>query len=192
MIALDRRGERLGARAQVFDQLFHSFYDSTMALYQDQYPLFGDPEVLPIKVIWDYTYYWGVLSQLFFQRRLTDLRMLSRVGDELNGSKALNLAMQSFLRDWSVRSGRRNRSGMNDQARLDWFAELNRGLRDSLDDDGFEARIRGTTQQLRMLAREIVTRACSEHEGLDASAVLAIVGGEPGTAVASMLLDPAA
>ena len=28
--------------------------------------LFGDPEVLPVKVIWDYTYYWGVLAQFFF------------------------------------------------------------------------------------------------------------------------------
>lgn len=39
LIAMDRRGERLGARAQIFDQLFHSFYDSTMVLYQDQYPV---------------------------------------------------------------------------------------------------------------------------------------------------------
>jgi flavin-dependent dehydrogenase len=36
LVAMDRRGERLGARAQIFDQLFHSFYESTMALYQDQ------------------------------------------------------------------------------------------------------------------------------------------------------------
>ena len=40
---------------------------------RDQYPIFGDPEVLPVKVIWDYTYYWGVLAQFFFQRRLADL-----------------------------------------------------------------------------------------------------------------------
>ncbi len=26
---------------------------------------------MPIKVLWDYTYYWGVLCQLFFQNRLT-------------------------------------------------------------------------------------------------------------------------
>ena len=154
--------------------------------------MFGDPEVLPVKVIWDYAYYWGVLCQLFFQRRLTDVKMLSRVRDELNGSKALNFAMQDFLRDWSARSKRRNRRAMLDQAQLGWFTELNRGLRDVLDDAGFEARIRGTTQQLRMLAREIVTIACNEHEGLDASAVLALVGGEPGTAAPGMLLDSAA
>jgi hypothetical protein len=169
-----------------------SFYDSTMSLYRDQYRMFGDPEVLPVKVIWDYTYYWGVLCQLFFQRRLTDVKMLSRLRDELNGGKALNFAMQDFLRDWSARSKRRNRRAMLDQARLEWFTELNRGLRDVLDDAGFEARIRGTTLQLRSLAREIVRKACAEHEGLDASAVLALVGEEPGTVAAGMLLDSAA
>ena len=65
------------AHAQLYDQIYHSFYESTLALYTDQYPLFGDPEVLPVKVIWDYTYYWGVLSQIFFQRRLTDLARCS-------------------------------------------------------------------------------------------------------------------
>ena len=62
------RRPALAARAQLYDQIYHSFYESTLALYTDQYPLFGDPEVLPVKVIWDYTYYWGVLAQIFFQR----------------------------------------------------------------------------------------------------------------------------
>jgi len=192
LVAHDRAGQPVHAYARIYEQLFMSFYDSTMSLYRDQYRMFGDPEVLPVKVIWDYTYYWGVLCQLFFQRRLTDVKMLSRLRDELNGGKALNFAMQDFLRDWSARSKRRNRRAMLDQARLEWFTELNRGLRDVLDDAGFEARIRGTMLQLRSLAREIVTKACAEHEGLDASAVLALVGEEPGTVAAGMLLDSAA
>ena len=143
-----------------------SFYDSTMSLYRNQYAMFGDPEVLPVKVIWDYTYYWGVLCQLFFQRRLTDLTMLSRLRDELNGSK------DAEFRDAGFPAGRgRPAAGaaiaavLLDQARLDWFAELNRGLRDPLDDAGFKARIRATTLQLRQLAREIVATATRRAPG---------------------------
>jgi hypothetical protein len=65
--ARPRRPAARGARPGLRPDL-HSFYESTLALYTDQYPIFGDPEVLPVKVIWDYTYYWGVLSQFFFQR----------------------------------------------------------------------------------------------------------------------------
>ena len=90
LVALDRQGHRLRARASAFDQVFHSFYEGTLALYQGQYPIFGDPEVLPVKVVWDYTYYWGVLAQFFFHDRLTDLSSLAALRSELAHCQQLN------------------------------------------------------------------------------------------------------
>ncbi|HEY4066326.1 MAG TPA: tryptophan 7-halogenase [Burkholderiaceae bacterium] len=168
LVGLDRAGKPLGAHAQLFDQVFHSFYDSTLALYTDQYPLFGDPEVLPIKVIWDYTYYWGVLSQFFFQGRLADLSAMGALRAELAHCQKLNLAMQAFLRRWSALSRKRNPAVMLDQAALPWFAELNRSLNDAPDDDAqFRARLRASTAQLTRLAAEIRARALAEHPALD-------------------------
>jgi flavin-dependent dehydrogenase len=192
LIALDLARQPVASYARIYEQFFMSFYESTMSLYRDQYRMFGDPEVLPVKVLWDYTYYWGVLCQLFFQRRLTDLTMLSRLREELQDSKALNFAMQDFLRDWSARSERRNRPMLLDQARLEWFAELNRGLRDPLDDAAFKVRIRQTSMQLRQLAREIIAAAGTQHPGLDAGRVLALLDGSAGEITASMLFDSAA
>ena len=192
LVAHDLAGEPVSSYARIYEQFFMSFYDSTMSLYRNQYAMFGDPEVLPVKVIWDYTYYWGVLCQLFFQGRLTDLAMLSRLRDELNGSKDLNSAMQDFLREWSGRSRRRNAAVLLDQARIGWFAELNRGLRDPLDDAGFKARIRATTLQLRQLAREIVATATAEHADLDAGPVLALLDGVADAPAPGMLFGSAA
>jgi hypothetical protein len=192
LIAHDRAGQPVSAYARIYEQFFMSFYDSTLSLYRNQYRMFGDPEVLPVKVIWDYTYYWGVLCQLFFQNRLTDMKMLSALRDELNGSKTLNFAMQDFLRAWSARSQCRNRPALLDQSKLAWFAELNRGLRDPLDDAGFKARIRATTQQLQALAREIVATARAEHADLDASALRALLDEQPVTVTAGMLFETAA
>ena len=192
LVAHDRAAQPVNAYARIYEQFFMSFYDSTMSLYRNQYRIFGDPEVLPVKVIWDYTYYWGVLCQLFFQNRLTDMKMLSALRDELSGAKALNFAMQDFLREWSARSQCRNRPVLLDQSKLGWFAELNRGLRDSLDDAGFKARIRDTTRQLQTLAREIIATAHAEHADLDASALLALLVDQPVAAAAGMLFDTAA
>jgi flavin-dependent dehydrogenase len=181
LLAKDRAGEPIARPARIFERLFRSFYESTLSLYLDQYPLFGDARVLPVKVIWDYTYYWGVLCQLFFQRRLTDLDALARLREELNASQALNFAMQNFLREWARLSRAENPPIMLDQAQLDWFAELNRGLRDPLDDDGFGRRLRATTAQLRALAAEIVALAASEHPQLDGRPVAKLVGrAQPG------------
>ena len=196
LVSLDRRGERLGARAQVFDQLMHSFYESTMVLYQDQYPIFGDPEVLPIKVIWDYTYYWGVLAQFFFHNRLTDLSSLAALRTELAQCQALNVAVQGFLRDWSAQSRQRNAAIMLDQAEMPWFAELNRSLNDTLDKPAFAERIRGSHARLHALATEILARARAEYPDLDMGELGRLAsqreqsGGSPKPVIAPMLPDP--
>jgi flavin-dependent dehydrogenase len=167
LVAHDRAGRSLEARAQLYDQIYHSFYESTLALYQDQYPLFGDPEVLPVKVIWDYAYYWGVLSQIFFQQRLTDLMLLGSLKEELQHCQRLNLAVQQLLRAWSAASPQRNIPVMLDQAAMPWFAELNRSLKDpQLDAAAFKSRIRASTFQLRQLAGEILGRARADNAAL--------------------------
>lgn len=182
LIAHDRAGHSVEARARLYDQIYHSFYESTLALYTDQYALFGDPEVLPVKVIWDYTYYWGVLSQIFFQQRLTDLALLGSLREELQHCQHLNFAMQDFLRAWSGKSAKRNAAVMLDQAALPWFAELNRSLGDQLDDAAFQARMRASAEQLRALAGEILRRAGGEHPGLDDRALRAVLAERTGAA----------
>ena len=147
-----------------------------LPLYTGQYGLFGDPEVLPVKVLWDYTYYWGVLCQLFFQRRLTDLAAIGRLQNPLAQARDLNVAMQAFFRAWSARSDRRNPARLLDQASLPWFAELNRGLTDRLDDAAFQRRMEETFGQLDRLAAGIVSRACGAHPALDARPLLDLLG----------------
>jgi flavin-dependent dehydrogenase len=175
LIARDLADEPIAQRAHVYQQLYFSFYESTLSLYTDQYAMFGDPEVMPVKVIWDYTYYWGILCQLFFQRRLTDLKNISRLSDALQHSRQLNVAMQTFMREWSRLAPKRNATVMLDQASLPWFAELNRGLRDELGEEGFRARVQQNAQLLKQLARQIVDRACEQCPDVDAAAVRALI-----------------
>jgi hypothetical protein len=173
LIELDQKGDRIGARAQIFNQTYQSFYDSTLALYTHQYPIFGDPEVLPVKVIWDYTYYWGVLAQFFFHERLTDLSSLSQLRSELMQCQKLNLEVQNFLRSWSARSAKRNPAIMMDQAELPWFAKLNRSLNDQLNKEEFSDRIRQSCQQLQQLAYQILAHALDQYPELNGDALKA-------------------
>ncbi|HZV93245.1 MAG TPA: tryptophan 7-halogenase [Caldimonas sp.] len=162
LVGRDRAGRPLDAHAKIYDQIFHSFYESTLALYSGQYAIFGDAQVLPVKVIWDYTYYWGILAQFFFQRRTADLAALSALRAELAHCQELNVEVQSLLRRWSAArppARRANPARMLDQAALPWFSELNRSLRDDLDDAGFRERIRASTGRMRALAAEIAARA---------------------------------
>ncbi len=199
LVARDRAGRSIDAHAQIYDQIYHSFYESTLALYTDQYAIFGDPEVLPVKVIWDYTYYWGVLAQFFFQRRLADLTAFADLRAELAHCQALNVEVQTLLRTWSAArplAQVANPAVMLDQAALPWFSDLNKSLNDTLDDVGFRERIRHSTRQMRTLAAEIAARAeCGTGVVLPALSRLleqTVVDAEPAVDAAPMLFDVAA
>jgi flavin-dependent dehydrogenase len=192
LIARDRAGEEIRARAGVYQQLYFSFYESTLALYTDQYPIFGDAEVTPVKVIWDYAFYWGVLTQLFFQRRMTDLISIGRLAPELTQSRNLNFAIQKFLREWARVNPKRNGAVFLDQAKLPWFWDLNKSLHDVLDEATFRNRIRENTVMLNELARQIVDKALQRCPQLDASEILKLLEGSSRLTVGSLLFDVAA
>ena len=163
LVGLDRRGEPVAPYARHYERLFFSFYEGTLRMYRGQYNLFGDPEVLPVKVIWDYAYYWGVLCQLVFQNRLGDAAFVTRMGPELAESAELNTVMQTFFQRWHAVSERRNGKTMMDQRDLTWFAEMNATLHDSLNDDTLAHRLRDNVRMMRALASSIVERAAADH-----------------------------
>lgn len=173
IIRADRAGKSIRAPVLLYGEFFRQFYETMLSLYTNQYALFGDARVMPLKVLWDYTYYWGVLCPLFFQQRLTDLTMLAELEGPLTGARALNHGMQKLLREWGAATRNADdppggHPGMLDQVALPWFVELNRGLLDSLDDDGFRTRIRENVAQLERVGSEIAGLALSDEPALAA------------------------
>ena len=169
LIGKDRAGEPFAPYADIYQQLYFSFYENTLTLYQDQYPLFGDAQVMPVKVIWDYTYYWALLAPLFFGQRLTNIPLLGKLRPQFMRGRALNLGVQALLREW----GQHNTAPLIpdgrflDQYVVDWFKEMNRALLDELDDQAFTARINDNVARMNWLAGEILARARSSHPGID-------------------------
>jgi len=197
LIRHDQAGEPLRLPSLFYGEVYQSLYQSTLDLYTDQYRLFGSARVMPLKVLWDYTYYWGVLCQLFFQGRLTDRAMFAALNVPLNRARQLNTAMQTFMRNWgdltaaslgAVPSRADNPAQMLDQASLPWFAELNRSLGDAkLDDAAFAERLQRNVVQLEQLAGEIVGLAL---RGMPALAMQAPADLVP-SAADEMLFAPA-
>lgn len=170
LIEKDMSGQAIGAHAAIYQQLYFSFYQNTLTLYQDQYPIFGDARVMPVKVIWDYTWYWALLAPLYFADKLTSLMFMSRLRPSFEHASRLNLGVQALVRDWS----QRNRDGgreltavpearMLDQYKIDWFHELNRALADELDDAALQQRMTANVARMDWLAREILSRARQEY-----------------------------
>jgi flavin-dependent dehydrogenase len=175
LIVLDQAGGATSMMADIYEQIYFSLYQNMLTLYTDQYKIFGDPEVMPVKVLWDYAYYWGIMCQLFFQNKLVDASCMARLRAKLAGIQLINIEMQAFFRDWNSVSARRNPPQMLDQASLPWFAKLNRELRDELDDAQFMQRIDEQLKQLHDLAAEIVWAACKDYGSLEPEKLVALL-----------------
>ena len=147
-------------------------------------PLFGDAQVMPVKVIWDYTYYWSLLAPLFCGDKLTEIALLGRLRPQFERGRDLNLAMQALLRTW----GERNRAAdlpaaatldgrLLDQFNIDWFHDMNRALHDVLDNAAFEQRIADNVARMVWLASEMLQQARAAHADIDDCGLDALLQG---------------
>lgn len=179
LVRLDFAGEPIGLHADLFQQLYFSFYRNTLTLYQDQYPVFGHPEVMPAKVLWDYAYYWSLLAPLFFSGRLTRLPVLGRLRPYFDEGRSLNLAMQALLRDWGLRvaAPRLDAARAYDQYAVDWCRRMNAGLTERLDDDAYLERTARDVACMRQLACEVLALARSRVPDLDDHGLDALLAG---------------
>jgi flavin-dependent dehydrogenase len=190
MVAQDRAKAPVGMLAPMYERIYFSLYEAMLPIYVGQYPLFASATVMPLKVLWDYTFYWGVMCQLFFQNKLVDVQTMARLQTDLAWSHRINVAVQDFLRAWGAVDDGARPPRMLDQASLAWFAEMNRGLADRLDAAAFAARLEANLQLLHQLAAQLIDRALAAHPQLPVQALRAVMAERPAAAADIDLLFP--
>ncbi len=129
LITDEKRGQDIRLNSLVFEKLLKSIYQNTLSLYQGQYGGFGDRVMMSLKLLWDYTYYWGVLSLLYFRGALCDFHRIRPLAMELQKAQELNQQIQSQFRE---RAGRRlvlpNRGVFMDQYQIPCLRFFNKVL----------------------------------------------------------------
>lgn len=154
LVLKDLNSQPIGARVSIYNDVFFRFFTQMHMLYNGQYPIFGNSAVMPLKVVWDYATYWTFMGALFFEERLTDIKLLSAVKSDTDRMENLNAEMQSFFRDWSSRYYPLTESGNLSFFRSDYLIELNRQLLHP-GPEPFELRFKNNMLKLRGLAKEI-------------------------------------
>lgn len=98
MIRREHRNDRFAVHAAIYERMYRSFFESTMSLYEGQYPGFGDTRLMVVKTTWDYAYYWSALTWLYFREVMTDIAFLREIQPQLVRMRALNDDMQALFR----------------------------------------------------------------------------------------------
>ena len=88
----------IGLKSAVFQSMGQGFFDNTLALYTGQYGGWGDRVLMSAKLVWDYGYYWGVLSLLFYRNAMIDIPLMRELNPVLARVRQHNLAVQAAFR----------------------------------------------------------------------------------------------
>ncbi|MDZ7789080.1 MAG: tryptophan 7-halogenase [Xanthomonadales bacterium] len=176
LITRDMAGEKIARRARLYERTYLSFYESSLALYRGQYPLFGHFRAMSAKTVWDYAYYWGVLALLFFARRTTDMGFIARHGEALERLRRINVEIQALLRRWAEVEPNHEAPGvLVDQSASPLLVRLNRELTEvgGEADEALGRRLTNNADMLHALALRIQAiappQARAELHSADAS-----------------------
>ncbi|MCR9277343.1 MAG: NAD(P)/FAD-dependent oxidoreductase [Pseudomonadaceae bacterium] len=112
---------------------FLSFFTSTLSLYRGQYGGFGDRDFMVAKTLWDYAYYWSVLSKLFFSGAYVDVGFMQAQQPMLLRAAALNSGMQRSFRQLAQQERQVGGTGQFfDHHAVDCFHSLKQDLLDGV------------------------------------------------------------
>ncbi len=149
----------------MYDRIFKKFFYGTAAVYQDQYELFGNHQVMPVKIFWDYMTYWSLLGFIFLQDRVCDQFMYPRNMLKLSRIGHMNEFMQEYLRAWHRQEPGAEVHGKIDISNMPLIRQANERLLDDLDNRAFNRRFSENLAQVETLFWEII-----DHVGLDKKA----------------------
>lgn len=162
LVVRDLAGESIARRARLYERSYFSFYQSSLALYLGQYPLFGHFRAMSSKTIWDYAYYWGVLALLFFAGRSTDMAFIARHGEALERLRKINEEIQAMFRRWAEDEPDSDPGGvLVDQSASPLLVRLNRELTEvaAESDEALDRRLSANVAMLHTLAAQLTTIA---------------------------------
>lgn len=151
-------GEDVTVLAAIHDKLFRSVTEIWLAIYEKQYRLMGNAQVMTSKVIWDTAFYWGVFGLLFFHDKFSSAATTPSVAANLERLTEISNRVQQFFREWEAIDDSALRPQFVDlYAPLNFMVKLHAGMADPLTAGEFEARFTENTRLFAQLAGQLIS-----------------------------------
>ena len=105
LIKRDLRGEDISIRTKIYAHVHRTMINGWTSLYRNMYSLFGNTQIMLLKIIWDWASYWSVPCPMFVNEGYTDLNVLIKFSSRKTSIglrfSELNRRMQTLFLSWS-------------------------------------------------------------------------------------------
>jgi flavin-dependent dehydrogenase len=164
-------GEDIRGRALVHDKLFLSLANIWLSIYEKQYTLMDNAQIMVTKIIWDTAFYWGVFGLLYFHDTFRNIAESPDVAANLSRIALLSNRVQAFFREWhAIDQLALSNLFVDLYAPLDFMIKLHTGMAATLSATELNAQFAANVHLFERLAGQIVSTVIeayadhSEHE----------------------------
>jgi flavin-dependent dehydrogenase len=164
LIRRERSGEDVAARVEQYNTTYLRLYDAFLRLYEGQYPIMGNAQVMTAKVAWDNACYWAITALLYFQRKYRQPEFIASIENLMRRFFVLHARMQQFVNAWNAVDARNYGAGFASVVTAEWLRRLQAELDGPpLADDALRDRLHTNFAVLEQFARELQAIARVEH-----------------------------
>lgn len=161
------RGEDVRERAEIFNTNYLRLFDAILRLYDGQYPLMGNAQVMTAKAAWDNASYWAINGVLYFQRRYRRPEFMASIDGMMRRYFVLHARMQQLFRAWDLADTRTYGDDFANLVDIDYLRELQGALAEpDTGDDALRARLESNFTLLERFASAWQSFASAEHPSL--------------------------
>src|SRR6185436_17496414 len=167
LIIREARGEDIEARAEAYNTTYLRLFDAFIRLYDGQYPIMGNAQVMTAKVSWDNACYWAITALLFFQRRLRQPEFIASIEPLMRRFFVLHARMQQFFKAWDRADRTAHSQAALSVIDVDFLRRLQAALGDAMvDDETLRQRLEANYALLERFARAWQAVATERHPEL--------------------------
>ena len=164
LILRQKLGEEIDERLKHHQNLFRKLFLAFSQIYEDQYPILGNARIMTIKILWDFSLYWGGVALIFIHNKLSDQQFMTAAAPFLQQIYTLNADVQGLLRKWCQTAQHEIEAGEQfiNYSAIPCLQVLNGKLLQHYDDEQLAVEMSLNLQLFNELATEIRYEALSD------------------------------
>ena len=189
VIGREVSGQDVTARIERYNALYLGLFDAFLRLYEGQYALMGNAQVMTAKAAWDNACYWGVTALLYFQRRYREPAFLASIDPLMRRFMVLHARMQACLRAWDLADSNQYAERYMSILEVPFLEALQGSLAAArMEDEALRLKLDENLRLLERFARTLQGMAARHDAGL--SRFVTPVPGEKPLDLGGLRLDP--
>ncbi len=163
LITRELGGENIREAAIAYNHVYLSIANAWFDIYEQQYGILGNAQVMVAKYIWDTAVYWGSFALLAFHDKIRDLAHNRKLSINLHRLSSLQHRIQVFFREWMAIDQTAVTDRFVDHYNtLDFMKEFHINLATKLKDAEFDEQFVANVRFLERLAGQMVSKVIAE------------------------------